>query len=291
MNTFTKLSNLKIAVTGAKGFIGSHLLDVLRSLGLSVLSIEADVRCRDTWKQDFDLLYHLAAVRGRIFKDSPADAFSVNIDGVLQALEACRRNKAHMIFTSTCGVYQPLVGSSLSEDSLLAAQNPYTYSKLAGEMLCHSYADHYGVKCTVLRLFNVYGSRQKSEFLIPYLIRCGLEERTAEIQHPNSARDFIHVTDVVDALLRVVEDKSSFSIFNVGSGRVYTVRNVIEILNQVLKSPILYKVLESQVDPQQSVCADVQRAGKELNWVSKVALEEGIQEVINDFSKQALRSK
>ncbi len=273
----------RIAVTGFRGFIGSCFVDQLRSLNIPVICLEGDVRLRDTWKEDFDVVYHFAAMMPGKFKDTPEGAFSVNINGVYQALEACRRNKAHMVFPSTCGVYKPDTRQSFSEEDPLEPPTAYTQSKFIGEMLCRSYAQYYGVKTTVLRLFNVYGPGQARDYIIPYLIKCGCEERIAEVYHPESSRDFIHIKDVVDVLLRAAKIKELFSVYNVGSGESHTVAQVIELIGQVGKKKIQYKKIESPKDPQPFVRANIAKAVNDLGWPVKVSLKDGILGIINNF--------
>jgi len=289
MNTFTKLSNLKIAVTGTRGFIGSHLLDELRRQNLSVIPIEGDVRCANTWNEDFDLLYHLAAPPISEYVSSPGEAFSVNLNGVLQALEACRKNNAMIIFTSSCSVYKPISGHALSEDQTLLPVTAYGRSKVIGEELCRIYCDYYKVKSIIFRLFNVYGQRQDQKFIIPFLIRCGLDKVPAKVKHPNSIRDFIYVADVVDALLRGASVEEDFSIFNIGSGKPFPVREVIEVISQALGEPISCKFAESDLDCQQSVYANIGFARKTLGWEPKISLLQGIRQIVSNITSIGLK--
>lgn len=280
-------AKLRIAVTGFNGFIGSHFVNKLRSLNVLVTLLEGDVRSAGTWKEDFDVLYHFAAMMPAKFADSPQEAFSVNIDGVLNALAACQRNKAQMVFASTCGVYKPDKTQPFSEEHPLEAPTAYAQSKLIAEMLCRTYAKQYGVKSTVLRLFNVYGPGQDSGYIIPYLIKCGWEGRRAEVYHPELSRDFIYIKDVVDILLRVVKTQELFSVYNVGSGKSHTIAEVIELIGQVCQKKISYKRIESAENPKPFVCANIARAVHDLGWSAKVSLKDGIREIINNFHQVA----
>ena len=283
----TDLVKSRIAVTGFNGFIGSCFVNKLRSLNIPVILLEGDVRSSETWKEDFNVLYHFAAMMPAKFADSPHEAFAVNIHGVLNALDACRRNKAQMVFTSTCGVYKPDKTQPFLEDHPLEPPTAYTQSKLIGEMLCRTYAKQYGVKSIIYRLFNVYGPDQNAGFIIPYLIKCGCDGRTAEVSHPESSRDFIHVKDVVDVLLRVAKIKELFSIYNVGSGKSHTIAEVIELIGQVCGKKMPYKRIESAEDPQPFVRANISRAVHDLGWSAKVNFKDGIQEIINNFHQVA----
>ena len=278
-----QLQKLRIAVTGADGFIGRAFVERLRSWDIPVVVIKGDVRLVETWNENFDVLYHFAAKMPVQFADSAHEAFSVNIDGVLNALEACRRNKAHMVFTSTCGVYKP-DKKPFSETDSVEAPTAYAQSKLIGEMLCSSYARQYGVKSSVLRLFNVYGQGQDLNFIIPYLIKCALDGQTAEIHHPESSRDFVHVKDVVDVLGRVIKDKELFNVYNVGSGRSHTIAEIIEMIGQSCEKKISYTRIKRAEDPQPFVGANIAKAVHDLRWSVNVDLKDGIREIIENFS-------
>ena len=282
---------IKIAITGAKGFIGSHLIEALGAQRFPVKAIEGDIRSAGTWEAEFDLLYHLAACSPREFADSSGEAFSVNVDGTRQALEACRRNKARMVFASTCAVYKPDAMTVFSEDSPLAPLTAYGRSKLAGEELCRKYADCYGVKSTVFRLFSVYGPGQDPRAIVPYLMQSILKNYTAEVLHPDSSRDFIYVRDAVEAFLKLIVSKASFSVFNVGTGEANTIKGLIEIVSQNMGKAVTYDCPENSRDLQQSVCADIGRIKKDLGWLPKVGLREGIKMMADNISYERTYEK
>jgi UDP-glucose 4-epimerase len=275
-----RLARLRVAVTGHRGFIGRHLVATLGALKARVVLLEGDVRSPESWTGPFDLLFHLAAVMPHRFAEDPGEGFSVNIEGTLRALEACRARGARMVFTSTCGVYSPSEAGALSEACRVDPQTPYARSKLMAEMLCRSYADHFGVSGTVLRLFNIYGEGQKAEFLVPYLAQCALEGREAVVHHPESSRDFVHVTDVARALVRAALVEGPFEVFNIGLGRPYTVRQVLEAIGRVLGRPVAWRQGEGRPDPQPAVFARIERAEARLGWRPTVGLEQGLRDVV-----------
>lgn len=275
-----QLKILKVAVSGHGGFIGRHLVTALQSLSIQPLLLDGDVRLPQSWKGSFDLLYHLAAVTPESFADGPGKSFSVNIEGTLQALEACRVRGARMVFISTCGVYSPSIIGGVSENSPIDPQTPYAESKLLAEMLCRSYAAHYKVPVTVLRLFNVFGEGQRRLFLVPFLLQCALEGNEAVVYHPHSSRDFVHVSDVVHALKCVVFQKNIFDIFNIGQGRGYIVHQVIETIEDILGRKLLWGHEEKGVDPNPIIYAEIERAKTELNWYPSLDLEQGLREII-----------
>lgn len=190
-----------------------------------------------------------------------------------------------MILASTCGVYSPSVSGAVSEASPLDPRTPYAQSKLMAEMLCRSYAEHFGVACTILRLFNVFGAGQKQEFLIPYLLRCAVEGREAVVYHPESARDFVHAADVAQAMIcAAVSGEHELSVFNIGSGIPYTVHQVIDVISEIVERPLVWTQGTGERDPQPAVYAEIQDAVRELGWRPVVALGEGLRRAIQGIS-------
>jgi len=257
----------------------------LRAREAKFVLLGNDVRRLDSWDGDFNVLIHLAAATSVAFASDPGRAFSVNLGGVLNVLEACRQRNASMVFPSTCGVYRPLDTGPVSEDHPVEGRTPYAASKLMGEMLCQSYASHYGVPCCVLRFFNVYGGGQQEPFLVPYIIRSALEGSPAAIKHPDSARDFVHVDDVVDALLgAAVSINSGCTVLNIGSGETHSVSEVIDLIGKIGGRAVKWTHEMGPEDSHQAVWADIRRAGKYLRWAPKVDLRRGLIETMEYFT-------
>jgi nucleoside-diphosphate-sugar epimerase len=282
-----RLQNLKIAITGYRGFIGRFLVAALKKLEVELLLLEGDVRSPDTWSGSFDLLYHLAASMPRRFTDNPVEGFSVNIEGTLRALEASRKRDAHIIVTSTCGVYSPEITGAVSEEGSLNPQSPYAQSKLLAEMLCSSYAQNYEVKSTVLRIFNVYGPGQDRNFIIPYIMQCALDGETAIIHNPQSARDFIYVTDVISALIAASLQGDHFDIFNVGTGKIWTNIQVLEIIERMMEKSISWESKDGRIDNQPIIHAKVEKAAYKLGWLPEIELEQGLRRLLNNMKSRS----
>ena len=271
-----RLNGRKIAITGHRGFVGRSLVAALEKLDVEALLLEGDVRAPETWSGSFDLLFHLAASMPRKFAAEPTESFSVNIEGTLRALEACRERAAQLVFTSTCGVYSPEIVGAVDEEDALDPQSPYAQSKLQAEMLCRSYAENYGVKSTVLRIFNVYGPGQDRNYIIPYIAECILADQTAVVHNPQSARDHIYITDVVDALKATAAQDAHFDIFNVGTGAVCSNTQLIEKIEQVVGKDLSWGKKKGRVDNQPVVYAEVEKAAQKLEWRPETTIDQGL---------------
>jgi UDP-glucuronate 4-epimerase len=249
----------RILVTGAAGFIGSHLCERLLEDGYRVWGldnfdpfygpevkrhnlesatrsgrfrlVEGDVRDEVLLAGlfadvPFDAVVHLAARPGAVPSTAdPSTCFDVNVTGSLTLLQAMRSNRIHrLVFASSASVYGTGSGSASTEDDAADRPlSPYAASKRSGELLCHSFSSCWGLKAVCLRFFSVYGPRQRPDLLIHRLFE--LVSSGAEVQlrgASNSSRDHVHVSDVVEAICR-----SASRLVNSHQGEsAYTVLNV-----------------------------------------------------------------
>jgi nucleoside-diphosphate-sugar epimerase len=274
-------STMKVALTGHTGFIGRRLVKRLVTDGVTVLPLMGNIQDARTWHAEFDILYHLAGSRPSTFAQSAAEAFRVDVGGILNALVACRKNRARLVLTSSCAVYARSKLGPLSEKHPLQPTGPYGMSKLICETICRDFSKIHPVSCTVLRLFNAYGPSQSVEFLIPYLIRCAQNGLVASIAHPDSCRDFVHVDDVVDALVSAAHLDTDWSVFNVGSGQARSVREVVEILGTMRGAPLSYREVACGPDPVDWVQADNALARRELQWRPRIDFEFGLRDLLS----------
>lgn len=270
-----RLRNLAVGVTGAQGFIGRHLVSALSRASCDVRVLEGDVTDASMWDASFDVLFHLAAAMPGAFAEDPRRGYGVNVDGTLNALEACRRNKARIVFASTCGIYRPDLQGALTEESPIGPSSPYAASKRLAELLCEAYSTHHGVEAMVLRLFNVYGVGQKDAFLVPYLLNAALSGKTATVYHLDSARDFIHVTDVVEALV-VAATAEDCGVYNIGTGTATSVRQVLDCLETILRRPVPWKQGTGPGDPHPATHADNAKARVHLGWAPSIDVLRGL---------------
>jgi nucleoside-diphosphate-sugar epimerase len=276
-------------VTGASGFVGRRLVQRLTSLGHRVhalsLTTGFDVR-RDALPADSaDHVFHLAARTGVAEAwDDPIGFFESNAVGTLRVLDQCRRRSFSLCYLSSFLRSGDSDMGARATDAI-KPDNPYALSKYAGELSCAFYGSHFGVKTVVLRPANIYGPGQAKGFLIPHVIAQLLDDKIPEIQVQDLAprRDYIHVDDVVSAMLLSTVAPAG-SIFNLGSGITYSVEEIIRCSCRVAGRPKPYRAI-GQPRPHEIAQAqmDATMARKILGWQPAVSLECGLQSVIESM--------
>ena len=275
----SKLSGLRIAVTGARGFIGSRLVTRLSAMGLTPEVLSGDVRAQETFAQPFDVLFHLAgSVPADFVNEAPA-ARASNEEGTANAAEACQRQDAALVYASSSGVYALPSDEPLPETADISPGSEYAESKLAGEYMCRMAATGLSRGVTVLRLFNPYGFGQSEKLLIGYITACLHSGKPARIRTPDAQRDFVHVSDVIDALILGAEGGRGFRVYNIGSGRAAKVGQVADHL--LARADGSNRIgYGDGIDLLGPVVADISLARKELGWEPQVELQTGLDEAV-----------
>jgi len=295
---------MKSVVTGGAGFIGSHVVDRLIELGhkveviddlsatcheqfyynnkanYSILSIN-DSRTRDVYR-DADYVFHLAA-EARIqpsFKN-PDLTLETNINGTTRVLKyASQAGVKRVIFSSTSSSYGLINDIPLKEDMPTDCNTPYSVTKVAAESFCKIYSRIYGLDTVSLRYFNVYGERQPTKGQYAPII--GLFQRQANEGNPltivgdgEQTRDFTHVSDVVEANILAMQSdqKLSGQIFNIGTGKNYTINELARIIGGKFA---FCKQLPERKGEARNTQADNSKAKDVLGWSPKVKLEDWI---------------
>ena len=271
----------KILVTGGAGFIGTNLIKRLVPQGYKVTSydnyttgkkenhiIGCDYHDVDittcTFEVDFDIVFHMAAI-ARIqpsFKN-PKEYFNINANGTLNISEYCSKNNIPLIYA----------GSSSHHSGKF--KNPYTFSKDIGEEIIKLYQEHFNLKSSIVRFYNVYGPHQLIEGSYTTLIGRWLINikniLPCEIfGDGEKRRDFTHVDDIEEGLIQIMEQKEYNHIFELGRGKNYSVN---EVANMMGILPI-YK--EDKPGEAQNTLADSSWANIILNWEPKINLEDYI---------------
>jgi UDP-glucose 4-epimerase len=260
----------RFLVTGGAGFIGSHIAETLVSLGHKVRVLDnfssgkeknltairnrielirGDIRSLKTClkaTKGIDFVSHQAALRS-VPKSmvNPWEYNEVNVDGILNMLEASRQNKVKcFVFASSSSVYGDIDRFPEKESFYPELISPYALSKLAGEYYCNIFHHHYKLRCVALRYFNVFGPRQALDdeyaVVIPKFTHCILNDKQPPIYGTGKqSRDFTYVSNVVQANLLAAKSKfNRFEVFNVASGKDYTVLALVQHLNSIMGKKI-----------------------------------------------------
>lgn len=278
----------KILVTGSSGFIGESLVAHLQQKNYQILTFDSkdgdicDVDLSQKYaNEEIFYVFHLAA---KTFVphswENPLEFYKTSILGTQQVLELCRKNSIPMTFVSAY-VYGIPNGTPIAEKVIPAPNNPYAHSKYLAEELCRFYAEYCSVKVTIARPFNIYGKKQKKHFLIPHILNQVLHEDEITVKDLHPKRDYIYLDDLIDGLIKTIENDKKISIYNFGSGIEYSVKEIIDIIQIVAgtNKPIVSENIERSNEIS-SVVADISKAKKELGWTPKYSFENGIKEIL-----------
>lgn len=295
----------KVFITGATGFLGSHLVDCLTKRGttISVLvrgqpdRITRDGLCvvqgdlsHPLIISDASTVFHLAAIShvGRAL-ENPRQTFETNTAGTLTVLEAIRQSSSveKLVFVSSAHVYGEPMYLPIDEGHPVRAQEPYAASKLAAEAFVSAYSSAYGIPIAIARLFNTYGPRQHPDFVIPSIIRSALTQDALMLGNLTPTRDFTYVDDIVEAFLRLAE--TGKGVYNVASGVEISIEALVARVAEILGKPL---TISSQRAQRRSaaveierMCADISRI-KALGWKPRVSLIDGLTNTITWYRDQ-----
>lgn len=316
---------MHIVVTGSSGFIGSILTKELCHSGFEVIGIDIvpsqfahnqftfihqSINDPITTLQKGDILIHLAAISSLAScQEDPSGAYTNNVSGTAAVLEAARvAGVSHFIFASTSAIYENSTEPLLSEHSVHPLPTlMYSLGKHHCEDIVRSVNGVYGLPYTILRFFNVFGpgadENRKFPALIPYIIR----EFTAgrqPILHSNGSqcRDYVYVTDVTELVRTVIRDGPFNDVFNVCSGKSYSVHEIVENIQEAMGTTIqpIYRdptLLWEKADilwtgeytfskqrmteeVEKTCIGDPSKARSIIGWSAKVSMEKGIRTMI-----------
>jgi nucleoside-diphosphate-sugar epimerase len=285
-----------ILVTGADGFIGSHLVLALRAGGYHVWTHstgDGDIRSCQLNFEGVGHVFHLAA---RTFvPDSwaaPLSFYEVNLLGTVNVLEYCRACGASLTLLSSY-VYGPPARLPISEDAPLRAYNPYSHTKILAEETGLYYQREFGVPVTIVRPFNIYGPGQARQFLIPTILAQAIDPKQIAIVVADlrPRRDYLFISDLIVLLARMAFRRGG-GIFNAGSGLSVGVGEVIALINELLPTPKLVRS-NGLIRPVEvmDVFANISLAREQFGWVPRVTLREGLRETLAWMLNTYLRTQ
>ena len=284
-----------IIVTGHDGFLGSHLVPELQKkfnvIGVSktgysqkITQLKKDI-CKISYldfPEKINYIIHLAAITDPIYcQKNPKECFNVNVNGTQNILELARRKDSKIIFFSTSHVYGIPKKLPVKEGDPKHPNSIYSDSKLDAEIICESYSRTYGLDVSIVRLFSVYGPNSSSHLVVNSIINQLLKNKVIQLGNVNSRRDFIYVTDVIQAIKIILKTIHGFNDYNVGTGKSYSILEICEILKKISKKNIPVKSIKSKIrknDLSKIVCDPTKI--QNLGWKSKIEISVGLQKML-----------
>lgn len=309
-------SKKKVLVTGAGGFIGSHLVERLVDLGADVIGF-VRYNSRNDWglleiiphhmldslevvagdlmdfdavssaAKDVDVIFHLGSLISIPYSyNRPRDTIENNILSTLNILTAARnRGVEKIVHTSSSEVYGTAQYVPIDEKHPLQGQSPYSASKIGADKIAESFYCSFDLPVATIRPFNTYGPRQSARAIIPTIITQAIEQETIKLGSLFPTRDYTYVKDTVNGFIRVAESNSSVGeVINIGSNFEVSMGDLAEkiscLLNKkisIVQDPSRVRPLKSEV---QRLWCDNAKARRLLDWEPQVSLEEGLRETI-----------
>jgi NAD dependent epimerase/dehydratase len=317
-------SGCKVLVTGAGGFIGSHLAERLTRDGVTVRAfvhygsmgtwgwldhsplkasievVRGDISDRDSVDRavrGVDTVFHLAALIGIPYSyEAPESYVRVNIQGTLNVLQAARAHDAKVVHTSTSEVYGTALRVPIDENHPLQGQSPYSATKIGADKLAESFNLSFGMPVVTVRPFNTYGPRQSARAVIPTIITQLLAGARLRLGNLATTRDFNFVADTIDGFVRAGRDPRAIGrVINLGTGREISIGDLAATIGRLLgREPEIAVDAERLRPPGSEVdrlLADARLAHELLDWEPRVDLESGLQQTIAWLDENASRYK
>ena len=318
------LHGQSVVVTGACGFIGSHLVEALVRRGAHVKAltfynargshgwmdnVAADVRkdvqivsgdIRDAgMMRDLiakaDTVFHLAALIGIPYSyQAPASYVETNVTGTLNILEACRSTgAARLLVTSTSEVYGTALRVPIDEAHPLQAQSPYSATKIAAEKLAESYHKSFETPLVIIRPFNTFGPRQSARAVIPTILMQLLHgQQELKLGDTATSRDFNYVADTVEGMIRLAEcDAAIGRTVNIGTGKDFTIADIAAMAQNIAGVKVIIRQESSRTRPVASevrrLCCDNTLLKSLTGWAPPVRVEEGLK-LMADWMKKEM---
>ncbi|HKW07134.1 MAG TPA: SDR family NAD(P)-dependent oxidoreductase [Candidatus Dormibacteraeota bacterium] len=308
------LKGKKVLVTGAGGFIGSHLAERLAALGAQTRAtirysssgsrgwlagsryesdmeiVTVDVTDRDTVRKALrgvDVVFHLAALIGIPYSyDAPLSYVRTNVEGSVNVFQAAlEAGVGRVVHTSTSEVYGTAVRVPIDEDHPLQGQSPYSASKIGADKQAEAFWRAYGLPVVTVRPFNTFGPRQSARAVIPTIVSQALAGPRVRLGSLTPTRDMNFVLDTVEGFcLAAVSPNVLGETINLGTGREISIGDLASLICRLIGVDAKIEREEERVRPELSevdrLCADAARAHKLLGWKPRHSLEDGLEQTI-----------
>ena len=313
------LKNKKILITGADGFIGSHLTETLVQKGAKVKALsyynsfnywgwlevldcldEIEVVCGDVRDPHFckeitkgiDVVFHLAALIAIPYSYVAPDSYvDTNVKGTLNICQAAKENGCErVIHTSTSEVYGTAQYVPIDEKHPLQPQSPYSATKIGADAMAMSFHSAFGLPVTTARPFNTYGPRQSARAVIPTIIgQIAAGKKQIKLGDLTPTRDFNYVPDTCRGFIALAEsDKTIGEVINIGSGVEISVGDTLNLIKKIMDSDVEFITDEQRLRPEKSevfrLCCDNTKIHELTGFLPEYSLEKGLKETIDWFT-------
>lgn len=315
------MKNKTVLITGAGGFIGSHLTEklldeakkvkafvhynsrndygLLNNLPKSKLEaveiIFSDITDPvSVFKamKNIDITFHLAALIGIPYSYYAPNAYvETNINGTLNVLNAARELEIEkVVHTSTSEVYGTALYTPIDEKHPLQGQSPYSASKIGADKLAESYYLSFNLPVTTIRPFNTFGPRQSLRAVIPTIITQALNGNTINLGNTSTVRDFNYVKDTVNGFITMAKtSNNNGEVINIGSGKAHTILETAQLIAKILNKDIQITSQQERLRPDNSevytLICNASKASELLSWKPKYNFEQGLKETIGWFKQ------
>jgi NAD dependent epimerase/dehydratase len=310
------MKKVTVLVTGADGFIGSHLVEMLYFKGHKVRALSQynsfnnwgwleDVNCKDKIEiltgdirdphyckeivKNVDIIFHLAALIAIPYSYvSPGSYVDTNINGTLNICQAAKENgNIRVIHTSTSEVYGTAQYMPIDEKHPLQPQSPYSASKIAADAMAMSFHNAFDLPVTIARPFNTYGPRQSARAVIPTIITQianGIKE--IKLGDISPTRDFNYVEDICRGFLAIAENNQTIGeTINIGSNTEISIGNTFDLIKELMNSNVTLIVDEERIRPEKSevfrLCCDNTKMQKLTGFKPQITVREGLKKTID----------
>lgn len=311
------ITGKRVLVTGAGGFIGSHLTEQLVQQGAKVRAfvrynsradpgflkqlpqrvlaeieiVAGDLRDSHAVYQAVEgteIVFHLGALISIPYSyQHPREVVETNVTGTLNVLMACLDMETpRMIHTSTSEVYGTALRVPIDEQHPLQGQSPYSASKIGADKIAESFYCAYGLPVVTVRPFNTYGPRQSARAVIPTVITQALTQDVIHLGKQDTKRDFTYVADTVNGFIKAAQaDGVEGQTYNLGTGSEITIGDLVQKIVQIVGRPVKIEVDPQRIRPEKSevmrLLSNNHLAREQLNWQPEVSLDDGLQKTVD----------